>query len=118
MIINDLPFIMLRCLILTIIIELLVAIAIKIKNKRDLLNVVLVNILTNPIVVTISVYFNYKHGLLERNIVLVILEIVTIIGEGYIYKKTLNYKKINPFLIAIILNGASYLIGEVINYVV
>lgn len=117
MLINDLPLIMLRCLILTIIIEVIIGLILKIKNKKDILNIILVNIITNPIVVSIPVYINIKFGLLERNISLIILEILTLFVEGFIYKKVLNYKKINPYLISLILNMSSYLIGEIINYI-
>lgn len=66
MIINDLPIIMLKCLIATIIIEIIVALIMGIRNKKDLLNIVLVNCLTNPLVTSIPVYFNINYGLLER----------------------------------------------------
>lgn len=116
MLINELPFVMIRCLVATIVIELLVAVILGIKNKKDLLNVILVNTLTNPIVASIPVYFNIKYGILQRNISLGILEIVAVISEGYIYKKVFVYKKINPFIVSIILNISSYFIGEIINY--
>ena len=117
MLINNLPLIMLKCLILTIIIEIIIGLLLKIKNKKDILNITLVNLITNPIVVSIPVYINIKFGLLERNICLIILELLTLFIEGFIYKKVLNYKKINPYLISLILNLSSYLIGEIINYI-
>ena len=117
MLINDLPKIMIRCLLFTIIIEVIVATIIGVRNKKDILNIILVNTLTNPIVVTIPVYFNIKYGILERNISLYSLEIITVIIEGYIYKKVLKYKKISPFITSLLLNISSYLIGEFINYI-
>lgn len=118
MTLNDLPFGMLKCLICTIIIEIFVAFLIGIKNKKDLLNILLVNIVTNPIVSSIPVYFNVFYNLKIRNISLIILEILTLFTEGVIYKKYLKYKKINPFLISLILNLSSYLIGEIINRII
>lgn len=115
MLINELPKLMLRSLICTIIIELVVSIILGIKNKKDILNVILVNIITNPLVAVIPVYFNFFYSLKMRNIFLIILEILTLIFEGYMYKKYLNFKNINPFLISLILNCSSYFIGEVIN---
>lgn len=115
MLINELPKLMLRSLICTIIIELVVSIILGIRNKKDILNVILVNIITNPLVAVIPVYFNFFYSLKMRNIALIILEILTLIFEGYIYKKYLNFKKLNPFLISLILNCGSYFIGEVIN---
>ena len=113
--ISDLPFIMIKCLILTIIIECLIAFILRYR-KRDLLNVLLVNIFTNPIVTSIPVYFNVKFGVLGRNISLLVLELIVLIVEGFIYKKYLNNREINPYLLSIILNGSSFLLGELINY--
>lgn len=117
MIINDLPYIMCKCLILTIIIETIVALIIGIRNKKDILNIILVNILTNPLVTSIPVYFNIKYGVLERDIALIILEVFTVIIEGIIYIKFLKFKKINSILISIYLNACSYFIGEIVNFI-
>ena len=116
MLINDMPKIMCFCLIMTIIIELSFALILGVKNKKDILNVILVNLLTNPLVTSIPILVLITIGWKERIISLIILELLTLITEGFIYLKTLSYKKLNPFLLALILNGASYFIGEVINY--
>ena len=106
---------MLKCLLLTIFIEVIVGILIGIRNKKDILNIVLVNILTNPLVVSIPIYVLVKYGYNYQIISLVILEVLTVIIEGFIYFNVLIYKKINPFIISLILNLSSYLIGEIIN---
>lgn len=114
--IDELPMIMIRCLILTIIIETIVGLILGVRNKKDIINVILANIVTNPIVVSmpvlIYVYYGYKYQVVS----LYILEVLTVIVEGFIYFKVLNYKKINPFLLSLFLNLSSYLIGELINY--
>ena len=115
MTINEIPYYMARALILTVIIEVVVSFIIGYR-KKDLVNVMLVNIMTNPIVFIIPVYFNYKYGILERNVVLLILEIMALVLEALVYKKHLINKKINPFVLSLILNLSSYLIGEIINY--
>ena len=74
--ISDLPYIMARCLILTIVFEVGVSYLMGYR-KKDLINIMIAQIITNPIVVTVPVYFNYKYGILERNIVLYTLEILT-----------------------------------------
>jgi len=117
MIINDLPYVMCKCLILTIIIEIIVALIIGIRNKKDIFNIILVNILTNPLVTSIPVYFNIKYGVFERDIALIILELFTVIIEGIIYIKFLNFKKINSILISIYLNACSYFVGEIVNFI-
>lgn len=117
MIINDLPLIMLKCLLCTIIIEVIIAIIFGIRGKKDILNVILVNIVTNPLVTSIPVFINIKYGILERHIVLFVLEIFTLVFEASIYKKYLDYKKIKPFLVSLILNLGSYILGLLINLI-
>ena len=118
MIFDNLPLIMIRCLALTIIIELIMALILGVRDKKDIINVILVNIITNPIVVLTPILVYLKFGNYYPRIVLFILEILTVIVEGLIYKKVLKYKKINWLLLSLILNVVSFLIGEVINYFV
>ena len=113
--INDLPMIMLKCLLCTIVIEILIALLCGVRRRKDLLNVVLVNVLTNPIVVSLPVLLGVNLGVRWQIISLVILEVLTLIIEGLIYSKVLDYRKINPYVLSLILNLSSYLIGEVIN---
>ena len=113
MLIKDIPRIMVICLVMTILIEVSFAWILKVKNKKDFVNIILVNVITNPIVVIIPIFLDYHYGLDARNISLIILEILTVIVEGYIYKKTLSYKKINPYFLSLILNILSYFIGDI-----
>lgn len=112
----NIPYVMIKCLLFTILIEIIVALILKVKDNKDFINIILANCITNPIVVILPIFIQLKFGLTARWIVLILLEILTVLVEGYIYKKFLNYKKINPFLLSLILNISSYLIGEVINY--
>ncbi len=113
--INDLPMIMVKCLLCTIVIELVIAFICGLRKKKDFLNVLLVNVLTNPIVVSLPILLAINFGFKWRVISLIVLEIITVITEGFIYSKVLDFKKINPYILSIILNLGSYLIGEVIN---
>lgn len=115
MIFDNLPLLMLRCLLLTIIIELILALILGIRDKKDIINVVLVNIITNPIVVLTPIIIYLKFGAIISRISLIILEILTVLVEGLIYKKVLKFNKINGLLLSLILNLASFLIGELIN---
>ncbi|HOB26496.1 MAG TPA: hypothetical protein PKG93_05065 [Bacilli bacterium] len=115
--INSFPLIMLLSLTCTIIIELLFALLIGIRDKKDLINVLLVNIITNPIVTSLS----FTIDIYYRNyylISIIILELLAWLTESLIYRKYLNYKKINPFIISLILNAASYFIGIIINNII
>ncbi|MGN1371814.1 MAG: hypothetical protein ACI4XM_06040 [Candidatus Coprovivens sp.] len=114
MILNDLPYIMIFCLICTILIEAIIGFIIGIRKKEDIIIVILVNILTNPLVTSIPTFILIEYGKLSRIISLIILEILTFIIEGFIYKKTLYYKKANPYIISLILNICSYTLGLII----
>ena len=106
---------MIKCLLCTIIIEVLLALILKVKNKKDILNIILVNCITNPIVVVVPILTYLYYGYQMEIITLIFLEILTVIVEGLIYKKVLNFKKINPYLLSVILNISSYTIGEILN---
>lgn len=116
--IYSLPIIICTCLITTIIIESLFSFLLKVRDKSDYINIILANIVTNPLVVTIPFYINLKYGLIYRNINLCLLEIWAIWMEGKIYQKYLIYQKINPYLLSLLLNGCSYLVGIMINSII
>lgn len=107
---------MIFCLSITIVIECFVAFILKVKDLKDYINIITVNFMTNPLVVSIPVYFNIIYGVKYRNIAYYLLEIFAIISEGYVYKKYLKYNKINPFIFSFILNIISCLAGEIWCY--
>lgn len=117
MFIIELPIVMVRCLVCTILIETIIALLIGIRDKKDYLNIILVNIVTNPLVVVFPIAFYIQYGNEAKNISIIILEIFAFLFEGIIYCKYLKYKKTNGFLISFLLNFCSYFIGELINYI-
>lgn len=106
------------CLLSTIIVEVIVSLFLKVRDKKDILNIILVNIMTNPLLVSITVYINIFYGLKYKNIIIYPLEILVVLVEGLVYKRYLKYKKINPYLLSLILNISSYLIGLFINRII
>ncbi len=117
MLISDLPKVMFISLTCTVVIEVGLAFILRYRGK-DLLNVLLVNILTNPLLNSLVVAINYYYGLKARNISLYILEVLVVLVEGFIYWKYLDRKKINGFLLSLILNIASYGLGLLINKII
>ena len=115
MTIDELPIVMARCLFFTILIELIVALILKVRDKKDILNIILVNTMTNPLLVSLTVYITYNR-IFNRILSVIILELLVVVIEGFTYKKVLKFKKINPFILSFILNASSYFIGEIINY--
>ena len=94
MTIDELPIVMARCLFFTILIELIVALILKVRDKKDILNIILVNTMTNPLLVSLTVYITYNR-IFNRTLSVIVLELLVVLIEGFTYKKVLKYKKIN-----------------------
>ena len=112
---RNLPLTMAECLILTILIESAAAAIIGVRKKHDYLNIILVNVITNPVLVALTSLAGYFYGYASYLALVIAGETGVFITEGLIYRKTLAYRKINPFLVSLILNGVSYLSGLVIG---
>lgn len=115
---NELPKYMAVSLILTLIIECSMAWALKVRDKRDMLNVALVNVFTNPLVVCFAFLAGFFYGGDARIGATVYLELFAFVSEALIYRKTLSFRRLNPFLLSLILNATSYLSGLVINKII
>ena len=113
---NVIWFYLFRNLVLTILIEVIISLIIGVRDKKDILFIVLVNIVTNPIITIIPFIINLYCGIIMRRVVLIILELLTVFVEAIIYRKTLKFNKINCFRLSLILNACSYVIGIMINY--
>lgn len=101
-------------LILTIFIELLISILIGIRKRNDIIAIITVNTLTNPIVVFISnVLKCFRIALLYWEIV-VIIELIVVFIEGKIYEEILNFKKMSGYKLSLINNLISFTIGVII----
>lgn len=102
-------------LALTLIIETAVALLLGIRGKHDIAVVLLVNIMTNPVVVfTVNCVMLLRDRVLFCA-VLAVMEILAFIAEAIAYKKTLNYEKLPPFAVSLICNVTSFGTGIIIN---
>lgn len=104
-------------LILTLIIELTVFFILGIKEKDDIEVIILVNILTNPIVVFCANIANIMCGGVTYYIIVIILEITAVLVEAYIFKKILHFQKISAIKISLINNIISYGTGVIISLI-
>lgn len=107
-------------LCLTVVIETAVAFLLKVRNIYDILLVVLVNCITNPILnllMNVLVYFvSFKNPIVFP--VLIVFEISVVFIEGMFFRKTkVDCGKINPFLFSLILNGSSFAVGEILTII-
>lgn len=101
-------------LLLTIFVEEIIGFLLGIRGKYNFLVLILVNIITNPVIV----YIANLLILLGRNAILIwlipLLEVIVVIIEGLLFKKYLDYKKMNVYLLSFIMNLLSFCIGIII----
>jgi len=85
------------------------------RNKKDLLLVVLVNTLTNPIVVLLYwiMFYNTNWNTI---IIKMPLELLAVFTEGFFYKKYAQSIK-RPFLFSLVANAVSFTLGLLLQLV-
>lgn len=110
------PYYMARALFLTILFETGFALALGVRKKRDTAVIVLAQALTNPPLVITLMLINLRYPFTVYCVAVAVLEILAFLTEGFVYKNTLDYKKINPFLLSLILNVFSFSAGQVVNH--
>ena len=110
---NSLFFSFSYALILTIVLETIFFFICGERDRSDLELLVLVNILTNPVVVLLFIVFRQYT---KWSIILVIsaLEIAAIAVEGWLYQKQ-SKSLSHPYRFALLANGFSFCIGELLN---
>ncbi len=100
---------------MTILFEELFAVAFRIRNKKDLLLVCLVNLLTNPPVV-LAYYLAVYYTQLSPNPVKIALELFAISVEAYYYA-TRGQKILHPVWFAVAANLFSFSAGMILQMV-
>ena len=105
-------------LALTLVIEITLAVLLKVRSTFDIIFLILINCITNPTVNVIYGliiwYTDIEAWSFAGWVVVLILEFLVWISEALMIKKLLEYKKIKPMLLSLILNVSSFLIGLVI----
>ena len=114
MLLSELPFTMLRCLALTVLVESAAAFCLGVRSVRGQVVVLLCNVLTNPLVVSLNVLCTWVFGRVGYWCSLLCLEIAAFAAEAAVYRKNVPCSK-NPFVLSAVLNGSSFLLGLVWN---
>ena len=99
---------MLCNLSLTIIIELGIALLLGIKEKKDILNLIVINMM-------VVVYLTSNNVIIY--FLFFLFEIMVIDLEYRFYKKKLVFKKISLLLLSIMLNISSLILGLIISVI-
>lgn len=115
---NELPIWMAICLAITVTIEAAGAFLLGVKDKKGILNVILINVATNPFVVVSTCLVGIFYGSQSRSIYEYAVEAAVVIIEGLFYMKVLKKTKLHPMLLSLVLNAATYGTGLLINIVI
>lgn len=103
--------------IITIIVEIIAAIIWGIRRKRELLAVLLINTVTNPLVTLIRwIAAQHLRFQSERDLVLAAAEIAVLLGEWLLFRKFVKSTK-HPFLMSLVLNAVSFGAGLLTPYI-
>jgi len=106
---GELLFALALSLILTLFFEVCFFLAVTKRNTKDLLLVVLVNVLTNPVVVLIYWLVVLYTGM-NRTLIKIPLELFAFLIEGFYYKKY-GQQFARPFLFSLAANVFSFTMG-------
>ena len=103
-------------LILTNIVEIVLAIIKKVRDEESISMIIAINCLTNPVVVFLAnMCMKMNNGI--RTIVILILEILVVIVEGYWFKNNLKKNKMNAYIFSMYLNIFSFFIGILLSFI-
>ncbi|MBO4450554.1 MAG: hypothetical protein J5777_08200 [Clostridiales bacterium] len=99
------------CLLLTVILEETAALIAGVRKGFDLTIILFTNTLTNPVAVFCGLAFE-AFTPVPKVLYIAVIEAAVFVTEALIYKKALYAKKPSPFILSLILNGVSFVIGS------
>ena len=106
---------LLICLSLTILCETGLSLIVKVRNRYDILIVVLAQVATNPLVVAVTSCVGMYCSSTAYYLSVAAAESVAVLAEAVIYRYALDYRKIKPLLLSLILNAFSFSAGLLIS---
>ena len=103
-------------LIETLILELGFALFWGVRGRKDLQWVILVNVLTNPIVVFTYYYVRIRHLPVNYGIVTLALETFAVVTEALIYQKKAETVG-KPWVFSLSVNAFTFAVGDLMNQI-
>lgn len=111
------PGLFILALILTILIEVGIAWLFGLRKKKELITVVLINVITNPLLNYLILVNAYFHLIDQSQILLLILEGLVVLVEWRILVWALSQGVKKMFLLSLVMNASSFLGGLFITNV-
>lgn len=105
-------------LIVTNMVEVAIAVLCKVRDEDNISKLIGINCLTNPVVVFITNMCISLNNNVLTVIVVLVLELIVLFVEGYLFKKFLKNIKINPYVLSLCLNSTSFIFGLLLEVIV
>lgn len=98
-------------MIINLLIEVIVAFIIGVRNKWDISMVGIINLISNPVMNSLLIPIRkwYYFNNIFDYIIVLIFELIVIVLEGLFFKKYFTKTKKNPFILSAIINIVSFL---------
>ena len=104
----------LEALLLTIAIEVIVALLFVLRSKQELWTVVLINVITNPLLNYLITVNGYFHLIPQTTILILCLEVAVVLVEWRLLVWVLRQSTKKMLLLSFVMNTCSYLAGLLI----
>jgi hypothetical protein len=104
----------LEALLLTIAIEVIVALLFGLRSKQELWTVVLINVITNPLLNYLITVNGYFHLISQTTILILCLEVAVVLVEWRLLVWVLRQSTKKMLLLSFVMNTCSYLAGLLI----
>ena len=101
-------------LLLTIVVEGIVAWLFGLRTKRELLTIALINVITNPLLNYLIAVNSYFHLILQTTILILCLEVAIVLVEWRLLVWVLRQSTQKMLLLSFVMNACSYLAGLLI----
>jgi len=104
----------LEALLLTIAIEVIVALLFVLRSKQELWTVVLINVITNPLLNYLITVNGYFHLISQTTILILCLDVAVVLVEWRLLVWVLRQSTKKMLLLSFVMNTCSYLAGLLI----
>ena len=98
-------------LVLTVVLEVLIAILFNYRKKSEISIIVLINIITNPLLNYLLAVNNYFNWLSVNIFILILLEIIVVMIEWLLLRYAIRKNPKKLFLLSLVMNATSFIVG-------
>jgi hypothetical protein len=98
-------------LVLTVVLEVLIAILFNYRKKSEISIIVLINIITNPLLNYLLAVNNYFNWLSINIFILILLEIIVVMVEWLFLRYAIRKNSKKLFLLSVVMNATSFIVG-------